>query len=314
MIMTRNGVDERVTLQTYLSWEFEIKDLEPFKYFLGIEVLWSRQGIFLSQRKYTSDLLKEVGMLACKPIDTPVAENVKLGNFPDQIPTNKEQYQRLVGRLMYLAHTRPDLAYSLSFVSQYMHSPSEEHMEAVLHILQYLKSSLGKGLMFTKGANFTIEGYTDADWVGSIDARLSIAGYFTLFGGNLVTWLSKKQGVVARSNVEAEYRVMAKGVCELRWIKNLLQEFRVSHTLPMKLYLDNKPTCDIAHNPVQHDRTKHVKIDRHFIKEQLEAKIIKVPHFRSEDQVVDILTNVVSSKSFHQVLDKLGLQNICVPT
>jgi hypothetical protein len=107
---------------------------------------------------------------------------------------------------------------------------------------------------------------------------------------------------------------MAKGVCELLWIKNLLQELKISSTFPMKLYCDNKAACDIAHNPVQHDRTKHVQIDRYFIKEQLEAKIIEVPHVRSQDQLADIHTKTVSNKAFHQVLDKLGMKNIHAPT
>ena len=187
-------------------------------------------------------------------------------------------------------------------------------MKAILCILQYLKSSPGKGIMFTKGDALNIEGYTDADWAGSIDDRRSTAGYLTFVGGNLVTWRSKKQGVVARSSAEAEYRGMAKGVCELLWIKNLLQELKISPTLPMKLYYDNKAACDITHNPVQHDRTKHVEIDRHFIKEQLEAKVIEVPHVRSQDQLADILTKAVSGKIFHQVLDKLGMKNIHAPT
>jgi len=155
--------------------------------------------------------------------------------------------------LTYLAHTRPDLAYSLSVVSQFMHSPSEEHMKAVICILQYLKSSPGKEIMFIKGDTLNIEGYTDADWAGSIDDRRSTIEHLTFVGGNLVTWRSKKQGVVARSSAEAEYRGMAKGVCDLLWIKNLLQELKISPTFPMKLYCDNKAACDIAHNPVQHD-------------------------------------------------------------
>jgi hypothetical protein len=129
----------------------------------------------------------------------------------------------------------------------------------------------------------------------------------TFVGGNLVTWQSKKQGVVTRSNAEAKYKGMTKGVCELLWIKNLLQELKISPTFPMKLYCDSKVACDIAHNPVQHDRTKHVEIDIHFIKEQLEAKIIEVPHVRSQDQLADILIKTVSSKAFQQVLDKLGM-------
>ena len=116
---------------------------------------------------------------------------------------------------MYLTHTSLDLAYSLSVVSQYMHSLSEEHMKAVFRILKYLKSSLGKGVMFTKGASLSVEGYIDADWAGSIDDRRSTTRYLTFVGGNLVTWRSKKQGVIARSSVEVEYKDMAKGIFEL---------------------------------------------------------------------------------------------------
>jgi len=144
MIVTGNNSIEKEALQTYLSREFEMKDLGPLKYFLRIKVLRSRHGILLSQQKYTIDLLNEVGMLACKPSDIHATENVKLSALSNQIPANKEQYQRLVRRLIYLAHTRPDLAYSLSVVSQFMHSSSEEHMKAVIRILQYLKSSPGK--------------------------------------------------------------------------------------------------------------------------------------------------------------------------
>lgn len=314
MIVTGNDDVERKALQAHLSREFEMKDLGPLQYFLGIEVLRSKQGMFLSQRKYTLDLLTEVGMSGCKPCDTPAAEKVKLGIFPDQIPTDKERYQRLVGRLMYLAHTRPDLAYSLSVISQFMHSPSEEHMNAVIRILRYLKSSPGKGIMFTKGDTLSIEGYTDADWAGSITDRRSTAGYLTFVGGNLVTWRSKKQGVVARSSAEAEYRGMAKGICELLWIKRLLRELRIPSKFPMQLYCDNKAACDIAHNPVQHDRTKHVEVDKHFIKEKLEARIIEVLHVRSQDQLADILTKAVSSQAFHGIIDKLGIRNIYAPT
>ena len=260
-------------------------------------MLRSKKGIFLSQRKYALDLLNETGMSACSPVSTPMEENLKLGMHPKQIPANKERYQRLVGRLMYLAHTRPDLAYALSVVSQFMHAPSEEHMNAVIRILRYLKSSPGKGIMFTKGDNLDIEGYTDADWAGSIDDRRSTSGYFTFVGGNLVTWRSKKQEVVARSSAEAEYRGMAKGICELLWIRNLMQDLHIEQTSPMRLYCDNKAACDIAHNPVQHDRTKHVEVDRHFIKEKLEVKLIEVPHVRSEDRSACRCTHKSSIKS-----------------
>ena len=167
---------------------------------------------------------------------------------------------------MYLGHTRPNLAYALNVFNQFMHSPKEEHMNVVIRILRYLKSSLGKGIMFTKGNNLDIRGYTDAGQAGSIDDRCSTSGYFTFIGGNLVTWRSKKQDIAAKSSAEAKYRGMAKGICELLWLKMMLEELKVTKEEPMKLFYDNKAAINISHNPVHHDRTKHVEIDRHFVK------------------------------------------------
>uniref|UniRef100_A0A2N9IHB3 Integrase catalytic domain-containing protein n=1 Tax=Fagus sylvatica TaxID=28930 RepID=A0A2N9IHB3_FAGSY len=189
-------------LRDYLAKEFEMKDLGALRYLLGIEVARSKHGIFLSQQKYVLDLLTETGMLASQPIDTPIEQNHKLGDDRvDQVPTNKERYQWLVGRLIYLSHIRPDLAYAVSVVSQFMHSPNEVHMDAVHQILWYLKSA-----------------------PGSITDRKSTSGYFRFVGGNLVTWHSKKQNVMARSSVEAEYRAMSHGVCELLWLRILMGE------------------------------------------------------------------------------------------
>lgn len=201
-----------------------MKDLGGLKYFLGIEVARSISGIYLSQQKYVLDLLTETGMLGCKPVSTPIVQNHHLGIYPNQVPTNKERYQRLVGKLIYLSLTRPDIAYAVSVVSQFMHSPSEDHMEAVMRILSYLKSAPGKGLLFKKHGHLKVEGYTDADWAGNITDRRSTSGYFTFVGGNLVTWRSKKQNVVSRSAAEAEYRGMAQGICELLWLRLLLTE------------------------------------------------------------------------------------------
>ena len=254
-------------------------------------------------------------MSACQPADTPMEEGLKLCIETNQVPVDRGRYQRLVGRLMYLAHTRPDLAYALSIVSQFMHNPGEQHMNAVMRILRYLKSVPGNGILFSKNTNKqNIEVYTDADWAGAIDDRRSISGYFTFVGGNLVTWRSKKQNVVARSSAEAEYRGMALGICEALWLKFLLQDLGYSLKQPIQLYCDNKAACDIAHNPVQHDRTKHVEVDRFFIKEKLDGKVVELPKIRSEDQLADILTKGVSNRVFSKFLDKLGLCDIYAPT
>ena len=281
---------------------------------MGIEVYRSKRGIFLSQRKYVLDLLAETGMLECKPADTPIIQNHCLADYPDQVSTNKERYQKLVGRLIYLSHTRPDIAYAVSLVSQFMHNPSEVHMEAALRILRYLKSSPGREILFSKNNHLDIIGYTDADWAGSLTDRKSTSGYFTFVGGNLVTWKSKKQNVVALSSAEAEFRGMTKGLCEILWIKGILKELGYPMETEIKMYCDNKAAIIIANNPVQHDRTKHVEVDRHFIKQKLDEKVVIFPLVKSEDQLEDILTKAVASKVFHFSLNKLGILDIFAPT
>ena len=202
----------------------------------------------------------------------------------------------------------------MSIVSQFMHCPSEEHMEAVIRILRYLKSSPGKGLMFSKNDHVRVDGYTDADWAGNISDRKSTSGYFTFVGGNLVTWRSKKQKVVALSSAEAKFRGMAKGLCELLWLKRLLAEIGFAPKSKMNLFCDNKAAINISQNPVQHDQTKHVEVDRHFIKYNLETNTIWFPFVKSEDQLTDILTKAVSSKDFHNSLIKLRMKDLYAST
>ncbi|CAJ2646885.1 unnamed protein product [Trifolium pratense] len=240
----------------------------------------SKDGIVVSQQKYILDLLKETGMSGCRPADTPMDPNAKLWE-EGSVPVDTGRYQRLVGKLIYLSHTRPNIAFSVSVVSQFMHSPFEEHLEAVYRILRYLKANPGKGLFFKKTNERNVSIFTDADWAGSVTDRRSTSGYCTYVWGNLVTWRSKKQGVVARSSAEAGFRAMAQGICEGLWIHRVLEELKMKIELPLKLYSDSKAAISIAHNPVQHDRTKHIEIDRHFIKEKLDAGIICLPFVTS---------------------------------
>ena len=135
-----------------------------------------------------------------------------------------------------------------------MHSPGQQHFDAVYRILRYLKGTPGKGLLFGNHGNLHVEIYTDADWAGSVTDRRSTSGYCTYVGGNLVTWRSKKQNVVAKSSAEVEFRAIAHGICEALWIKRLLEELKIINLLPMRLYCDNKAAIAIAHNPVLHDR------------------------------------------------------------
>ncbi|RVW84719.1 Retrovirus-related Pol polyprotein from transposon RE1 [Vitis vinifera] len=187
IIVTGNDPMEMERLKEKLVVEFETKDLGPLHYFLGMEVARNKSGIPVSQRKYILDLLKETGMLGCKPVDTPMDPLKKIGEQKESTPVDTGRYQRLVRKLIYLSHTRPNIAFAVSVVSQYMHAPCEEHMEAVYRIMKYLKGSLGKGLYFRKNETRSIEGFTNANWTGSIDDRRSTSSYCTFVWGNLVT-------------------------------------------------------------------------------------------------------------------------------
>ena len=263
-----------------------------------MEVARTAKGILVTQRKYTLDLLKNTGMIGCKPAATPVEPNSKLGLEENSAPVERGKYQRLVGRLIYLSHTRLDIAFAVSLVSQFMHAPKEAHLVAVNRILQYLKSTPGKGLYFEKGEKRNVEAFVDADWAGNIMDRKSTTGYCTKVWGNLVTWRSKKQTVVARSSAEAEFRALAHAVCELMWIERVLKELQLIKNSPMQLYCDNKAAINIAHNPVHHDRTKHVEVDRHFIKEKLETGVICLVYIPTGQQIADMLTKGIPGHEF----------------
>ncbi|GMP81639.1 hypothetical protein CsSME_00036279 [Camellia sinensis var. sinensis] len=313
IILTGNDEAELAALKEKLAKEFHIKDLGALKYFLGMEFARSKEGIFVNQRKYVLDLFGETGMLGYKMAETPIEPNLKLQAAKAEEVKEREQYQRLVGKLIYLSHTRPDIAFAVSMVSQFMHSPGAEHFEAVYKILRYLKGTPGRGLLFKKHGHLQVEVYTDADWAGSVTDRRSTSGYCSFVGGNLVTWRSKKQNVVTRSSAEAEFRAVAHGICEVMWIKRILEELKLSHPTPMKVYCDNKAAIAIAHNPVLHDRTKHIEVDKHFIKEKINAGIICMTYLPTGEQLADVLTKGLHKKQFDKLTSKLAMEDIFKP-
>ena len=216
-------------------------------------------------------------MMASKPVATAIKQNHKLSEALGEKKVNRKMYQRLVGRLIYLAHTRPDIAYSVSVISQFTHDPRKIHLQAAYRVLHYLKAHPRK-ILFKKTSYIALEIYTEADFAGSSLDRWSTTSYCTFLRENLVSWRSKKQNVVARSSAEAKFRAIVAGICKLLWVKIILEDLKVQWSKPMKLYCDNKLEISIAHNPVQHDQTKHIEIDRHFIKEKLDSGLIYTPY------------------------------------
>uniref|UniRef100_A0A803NC49 Uncharacterized protein n=1 Tax=Chenopodium quinoa TaxID=63459 RepID=A0A803NC49_CHEQI len=212
-------------------------------------------------------------MINCKLADTPMIMNHGLQIIEGLESVNQTQYQRLVGKLIYLSHTRPDLAYAVGVVSRFMYKPQKQHLKAVYRILRYLKKTPGRGVLYENHGHLDLHAFTDADLGGDRDSRKSTSGYFTLVGGNLVSWKSKRQKKVSMSSAEAEFRGIAKGITEVLWLGKLLSELGYTPKKSCKLYCDNMAAIRISENPVQHDRTKHVEIDRHFIKDNLEAKL-----------------------------------------
>lgn len=307
--------------KSFLKSVFDIKDLGELKYFLGIEICRSSEGLFLSQRKYTLDLLSETGKLGSKPAKTPLEDGYKVkrkGEKGTDDPLDKphadpSQYRRLVGKLIYLTITRPDLCFAVNQVSQHMKEPTIYHWNMVERILRYLKGSPGQGIWMGKNGNAEIVGYCDADYAGDTIDRKSTTGYCTFIGGNLVTWKSKKQKVVSCSSAEAEYRAMRKLTTELVWLKALLKDLGIESSTPITMHCDNQAAIHIATNSVFHERTKHIEVDCHKVREKIEEGVILPCFTRSEDQLADIFTKAASLKICNHIYGKLGLVDLSRP-
>ncbi|RDX82399.1 hypothetical protein CR513_36824, partial [Mucuna pruriens] len=241
---------------------FQTKDLGHLKYFLGIEVAQSKEGIVISQRKYAFDILQETSMSNCRLVDSPIDPNMKLMVKQGELYFDPKRYRRLVGKLIYLTITRPDMSFAVG-------APCIDHWAAVLRILRYIKKTPGEGLLYEDKGDTYISGYCDVDWVGSP------IGFCISIRGNVASLKSKKQNTVARSSVEAEYQAMTSATCELIWVKQLIQELKFVDVQPMKLYCDNQVALHIASNPVFHEITKHIEIDCHFVQKKLLAKEIR---------------------------------------
>ena len=310
IIITGNNLKEIKGLEEHLDKNFEVKQLGPLRYFLGIEFARSNEGILMTQQKYILDLLEETKHTNCHINETPIKVNHKLTILEDDPKVEICSYQKLIGKLLYLSHTRPDICYSVNILSQFMYSPRNSHFQAANKILRYLKGTSGLGITYKKTGKLDLILYTDSDFASSRMDYRSTTGYCTIFGGNLVTWRSKKQSVVSKSSTEAEFRAMSKGIDEVMWIKHLMEELQVSYTKPIIIRCDNRSAISIAHDHVYHDRMKHVNIDRFYIQEHLEQGVLKTEHVASEEQCADIFTKGLPTKTMRHLISKLGMRSL----
>lgn len=287
---------------TSLGHAFDIKDLGPLTYFLGLHVHYSHDCLHLSQQKYAHDLLHRHQMLDCKPTSTPLAAKTPLTAADGDLLSFPTAYREVVGCLQYLTITRPDLAFAVNTVAQFMSTPRSSHMIAVKRILRYLKGTIDFGLTLRPQSLSTrISAYSDADWAGCPDSRRSTTGYLIYLGSNLISWCSKKQPTVARSSTESDYRSLAHACAETAWLSSFLVELGVHLQFPVHLHCDNLSATYLAANPVFHARTRHIELDYHFVREKVALGSHRVSFIPSIDQVADLLTKSLP-KPRHNIL------------
>ncbi|XP_020272445.1 uncharacterized protein LOC109847624 [Asparagus officinalis] len=256
----------------------------------------------------------ETGLLGSKPASVPIEENHHLALSLEPIFSEPTRYRRLVGKLIYLTLTRPELNYSVHILAQFMQNPSQAHWDAVMRVLRYLKGNPGQGIYLRANASMTLEAYCDADWASCPISRRSLTAYFVFLGGSPISWKTKKQDTVSRSSAEAEYRAMASATSEIIWLKGLLRSLGIDHPSVVPLHCDSQAALHIANNPVFHERTKHIEIDCHFVRDEIVRGTIAPSYVNTAFQLADILTKALGRSQFHCLLDKLGISRLHAPT
>ncbi|XP_073138274.1 secreted RxLR effector protein 161-like [Henckelia pumila] len=230
-----------------------------------------------------------MGLAGAKVFETPMEQNLKLtlikldaynkGTSSDDILLeNPKEYRRLIGRLLYLTIIRPNIFFVVQALSQFMSKPKTSHMDAAIRVLKYLKNAPDFGILLSSQSSFRLKAYCDSDWATCPMSRKFITGYCIKLGDSLLSWKTKKQSAVSRSSAEAEYRSMATTTCEIVWIVGILKDMGVKIKTPVILHCDNKAVMQIV-NPLFHERTKHIEIDCHLVREKILEKLIKTIYF-----------------------------------
>jgi len=250
-------------------------------------------------------------MGGCNPVHAPMEPRFKLSKCSTAPATDATEYRSIIGSLRYLVHTRPDLTFAVGVVSRFMEAPTQEQLTAAKHILRYIAGSQRLGCRYgrSEGAPRLV-GYSDSDLASDIDSRKSTSGTLYFLGCSPVTWQSLKQKVVALSSCESEYVAAATAACQGIWLARLLSEFSNGEAEHVVLKVDNKPAIALAKNPVFHERSKHIDLKYHFIRDCVEAKKVELEFVPTEHQLADMLTKPLGRVRLAELRTRIGMVEV----
>ncbi|KAJ9545171.1 LOW QUALITY PROTEIN: hypothetical protein OSB04_024878 [Centaurea solstitialis] len=289
-----------------MTTRFGMSMLRELSFFLGLQVLQKPDGILINQSKYIGDLLKRFHMATSSVAKTPMALGTLIGADPKGKPVDQKTYRAIIGSLLYLTASRPDIMFATCFCARFQANPKESHMMAVKRILRYLKGTPNRGLWYPKESGFELVAFSDADHGGCQLDRKSTSGHVQFLGDKLVSWGSKKQHCVSTSTAEAEYVAAASCCSQVLWMRTQLRDYGYNFN-HIPIYCDSKSAIAITCNPVQHTRTKHIDIRYHFIKDHVERGTIELYFVNTEYQLADLFTKPLDEKRFNFLISKLGM-------
>jgi len=286
--------------------EFEMSMMGELNYFLGLQIKQTKEGIFINQAKYVKDLLKKFDFEGMKPLSTPMSSSIKIDKDENGKAVDITKYRGMIGSLLYLTASRPDIMYSVCLCARYQSNPKESHLNAVKRIFRYLSGTKNLGLWYPKGTHIDLFSYTDADWAGCTIDRKSTSGTCHFLGFALVSWFSKKQNSVALSTAEAEYISAASCCAQVLWMKQTLLDLGLSYD-HVPIMCDNTSAINLSKNPVLHSRTKHIEIRHHFLRDHVQKGDITLEFISTNHQIADILTKPLALERFASLRRGLGL-------
>lgn len=287
--------------------EFDMSDLGKMRYVLGIEVIQNAEGIFMCQRRYAREILSRFEMENSNSVLNPIVPGTKLSKDDDGTNVDATLFKQLVGSLMYLTTTRPDLMYGVSLISRFMACPKESYWRVGKKILRYLRGTTDVGIFYKKNSNRGLKVYTDSDYAGDLNDRKSTSGFVFLLGSAAVSWSSKKQPIVSLSTTEAEYIATTSCACQYIWVRRVLKVLGHEEENRTLIQCDNISTIKLSKNAVSHGRSKHIDVRFHFLRDLVKDEIVELSYCSSQDQVVDIMTKPLKLDQFLKFRTLLGL-------